>query len=250
MDMITWFSILSADLVALLLFFLSYVIVKKGLGFSTLLLFIRDPKYYYLTFIHERAYAELLNGTKNAEIIRILQERPFSFLHDPRANNTDALSFIELVLEDKSILETYILQKQFDKSIYHEICKGINESQKEKDLADCFRKILKDTSQKGVSQAKRIFKEWLSQPFPVQQEFEDTIKKGKNQVMLYKAGEKHLFKRGTTQKDFVACLKALKKLNPDIIIVTAPAMSGAKITNPELTNCEKHLEKLLYQTGD
>ena len=241
-----FFLVFTANLLALIIFWLMQDIVNKRLSLSTLFLFIKDTRFYYLTFVHERAYAELLKGTDRTEIIRILQDKPFAFLLDSNEKEkyADAQSFILSVLKDENILNTYLIQKEFNQTIYREVLAALNESSKKKDLFDRFRLILVDTSNTGIEKAERVFTTWLSKPFPIQYEFNYSINKSKNQVMLFEAGKTHLFKMGITQKDFVACLKALKILNNDIEIVSAPAMSQVSLNNYELTTSEKLLDTM------
>ncbi len=249
MNLTTWCFIFLADLFALIVFWLLHDIVNKGLSLSTIILFIRDPKFYFLTFVHERAYAELLKGTERQKIIEILKDEPFAFLLEPNENQkyASAISFIRQVLEDDQILKSYVIQKRFDKGVYSDICNAINESAKEKVLSDSFRVILCTPTEDGIRKVKFIFTKWLTRPFPVLEEHpEDKVSASRNQFMLYKACiNSSLIKKDTTQKQFYSCLKALKALNTSIEIVTPSAMSQIALTNNDINSYEKTLRSLI-----
>ncbi len=247
-----WVYIFIVDFISIAFFWLVCLVAEKGMNLTSLHLFFHNRRYYYLTFIHELAYAEKLDGKTDKEILKLLKKRPFAFL----MNNEDAdkykkdKDFIIKILDDNEILEEFILQKNFDKKVFQKICARLNEHESLKELDNMFSKILIDPSDEGRNKATNVFKWWLTAPFPASKTF-SKLTNGKNQLLLYMAVREILIKEKTTQKFFTSCLMAIKKIEPSITVVTISAMSQTpRLRDNEITTCKQLIEAHFKENRD
>ncbi len=247
-NFVFWACVFLADLLAIFTFWLMQDIANKGMNLPSLVLYLKEPKYYYLTFIHEFAYAEMLNGVKTDEIIIKLKKRPFSFLMDSQENDKyiEDKNFVLSVLGNEQILKEYIIKKDFDKTVYKDICAAIKVADKRKELENIYRAILVDSSTDNINKTERLFLKWLTRPFPAQKgSNEKKLTAGKNQLLLFTLSKGQIIKCDTTQKDFADCLNKLQKLNPSITAVSSAAMSQSFVRDDESKTYESIFSSLI-----
>lgn len=220
-----------------LVFWLTIEILNRRLSLKDLPTFFLQVEYSYLVQVNTCAMHMLEMGFTQDEAAQKLPTVPFNFLMEQSSKKKyqEAALFVKEVLADRILVKAYLVNYGLDKESFQDLCRDFKKSRDEKETVGLIIKIFKPLNI-DAADVISLIAQWQSEPFIAKRLSDDTeytIKKGKNQLILFKAMEGSVLKAETTQKDFVQMMQSIKRLHPTMQAVTAPAMSQHVITKDD-----------------
>ena len=201
-----------------------------------------DVRYNHLAILYKEVRNTRLDGHTDDQVQKIILDRynnrslPFMLSASSSPRYIESIAFVGNVIKNKVILFEFASKPDFNKKAFKELLKHMEQEEKDKEVREALRRILKDKSPESVNMARNWFPQLFIDFIPDPDDEERTISPTENQfsVLFYLKG---IFLDETTSLDpFVRSVKALQKYYSQMRIVGSKSHSTNYIKKMNLAD--------------
>lgn len=186
---------------------------KEGLSGDDLVNKLQATKFGFMTAHENRIYNARYNK-KSKGLLKKLHHRKIERIDNKLEQ---AYIFAMKVLNDKVLLEQFIIPDGFDEDTYLRLCQATEENQKYKDVYSVIKNILTCQTDENVRKMMPLLAQWNTRPFLTDSPSSEQTTAGKYQSYLFqtlKSPEIQIIK--CDQKQYINAMIKLRELYTDM----------------------------------